>query len=191
MRLIARGDHLAAIKERGLQIRTPDEQFVVQLDATDDVSAVARLRLRHRFREGLFARRRRARSRRRPQSAARPSFRCSMASMSPSGSRSSACREASIIGGLAAVSLFRTAPGFIERRSPFDRIVLGELDRVPRERTTQLVDAFAAAGTTARVSDDMPLDLWRKFALIVPMNVACGLSRRPVGDTLARSADAR
>ena len=91
--------------------------------------------------------------------------------------------RASIIGGLATVSLFRTDPGIIERRSPFDRVVLGELDRVPRDRTTKLVDAFVAVGTAARVSDDMPLDLWRKFSLIVPMNVVCGLSRRPVGYT--------
>ena len=184
VRLIARGDHLAAIKECGLNIRTPNEEFVVELDATDDVSAVADCDFVIVAVKGY-----------------------SLADVAP-GLAVAAERGASvapllngvdvaerleklgvpkpsIIGGLATVSLFRTAPGFIERRSPFDRIVLGELDRVPRDRTTNLANALAATGTAARVSDDMPLDLWRKFAFIVPMTVVCGLSRRPVGDTLA------
>jgi 2-dehydropantoate 2-reductase len=184
VRLIARGDHLAAIKERGLNIRTPNEEFVVELDATDDVSAVADCDFvivsvkgysLPDVAPGLVAAAKRG------------------ASIAPLLNGVDVAErleklgvpKASIIGGLAAVSLFRTAPGFIERRSPFDRIVLGELDRVPRDRTTKLVNALAAAGTAARESDDMPLDLWRKFSLIVPMTVACGLSRRPVGDTLA------
>jgi ketopantoate reductase len=61
--------------------------------------------------------------------------------------------------GLAVASLFRSGPGSVERRSAFDRIVIGELDRMPRERTHRIVDAFAAAGVAGRVSDDIGLDL--------------------------------
>jgi 2-dehydropantoate 2-reductase len=184
VRLIARGDHLAAIRERGLEVRTPDEQFNVRFDATDDVMAVADCDFvivtvkgysLADVAPGLVAAAKRG------------------ASIAPllngvdvaDRLEKLGVPRASIIGGLAVVSVFRTAPGVIERRSAFDRVVLGELDRVPRARSSQLVDALVAAGTAARLSDDMPLDLWRKFAVIVPMNVVCGLSRRPVGYTLA------
>jgi 2-dehydropantoate 2-reductase len=45
--------------------------------------------------------------------------------------------------------------------------------------------ALRDAGVTSEVSDDISHDLWRKFAFIVPMNVACGLSRRPMGYSLS------
>lgn len=184
VRLVARGDHLAAIKQRGLQIKKPDEQFVVQVDATDEVSAVAGCDVvivavkgysLGEIGPGLVA------------AATHGAAIIPLLNGVDIAERLEklGVPRGSIVGGLAAVSLFRTAPGVIERRSPFDRIVIGELDRIPRERTVRLVEAFTAAGTSARVSDDMPVDLWRKFALIVPMNIACGLSRRSIGHTLA------
>jgi len=38
--LIARGEHLAAIRENGLKIIRPDGEFVVQVEATDDPSEI-------------------------------------------------------------------------------------------------------------------------------------------------------
>jgi 2-dehydropantoate 2-reductase len=184
VRLIARGDHLTAIKEHGLRIKRPDEQFVVQLDATDDISAIADrdvvIVAVKGYSLGDIG----------PGLVAAAKHGASIVPLLNGVDIAERLEKlgvprASIVGGLAAVSLFRTEPGVIERRSPFDRIVIGELDRVPRERTSCLVDALAAAGTSARLSDDMPVDLWRKFGLIVPMNVACGLSRREIGYTLA------
>jgi 2-dehydropantoate 2-reductase len=64
-------------------------------------------------------------------------------------------------------------------------MVIGELDRATRDRTTRLVDALTAAGVTARASADIGLDLWRKFGLIVPMNIGSGLARGPIGLMLA------
>lgn len=184
VRLVTRGDHLRAIEARGLQIRTPNEEFVVRLDATNDIASIAGCDFVILAVKGYSL----------------VDVASGLAAAATNGAsiapllngvdvaerlESLGVPKASVIGGLAAVSVFRIAPGVIERRSPFDRIVLGELDRASRDRAPHLVDALVAAGTNARVSDDMPLDLWRKFSLIVPMNVACGLSRRPVGHTLA------
>ena len=93
--------------------------------------------------------------------------------------------KGAIVGGLAKISVFRIAPGVIERKSAFDRVTIGELDRVPRQRTKALVAELNRAGSNASVSDDIGLDLWRKFAFIVPMTVACGLSREPAGRVFA------
>src|ERR1043166_8947188 len=36
VRLIARGDHLDAIRSRGLEVKTPDETFIAKPEATSD-----------------------------------------------------------------------------------------------------------------------------------------------------------
>ena len=96
-----------------------------------------------------------------------------------------------IAGGLIAASIFRTDPGKVERRSPFDRMVIGEFDCSISERTKRFADAFIAAGVDARVSDNIRLDLWRKFSFIVPMNVASGLTRGRSATCYRRNVAAR
>src|SRR5437879_2364154 len=41
VRLIARGEHLDAIRARGLEVKTPDETFVAKPEATDDGGSLA------------------------------------------------------------------------------------------------------------------------------------------------------
>jgi 2-dehydropantoate 2-reductase len=94
----------------------------------------------------------------------------------------------SIIGGYVRASVVRTEPGVVERKSPNDLAVVGELDRAKRERTSRLVSILNAAGAPARESDDIMHDLWLKFAFIVPMGVVCGLSRQAIGRATATDA---
>lgn len=184
VRLIARGDHLAAIQGHGLEVRVPGETFTVAPDATSDSALLADC-------EYVIV-------------AVKVYSLASVAPALVAAAQHGATivpllngvdvaerlmalgvPKESIVGGLIAASLVRSAPGVVERRSPFDRIVLGELDRAPRDRSKRLIEAFAAAGVASRVSDDIALDLWRKFAFIVPITVGCGLSRQPAGRVLA------
>ena len=184
VRLVARGAHLDAIRSRGLEVRTPDRTFVAHPTAGSDMSLVADC-------DAVIV--------------SVKSY--SLAEVAPGIARAAShgativpllngvdvadrlarlgVPRAAIVGGLVSVSVFRTAPGVVERRSPFDRVVIGEFDRRPSERTRCVVEAFSAAGTTALVSEDISLDLWRKFAFIVPMNVVCGLTRGPMGPVIA------
>src|SRR5262245_33109170 len=41
VRLVARGEHLAAMRQRGLEVRTPEESFVVRPEVSDDGALVA------------------------------------------------------------------------------------------------------------------------------------------------------
>lgn len=179
VRLLTRGEHLEAIKANGLEVRTPNEKFVTRLHATangDDLADCSHVLV------------------------AVKSF--SLGEVGPTlvnAARAGAAivpllngvdvaerlqaigvPAASIVGGLVQASLVRSAPGVVERRSMFNRIALGELDRVARDRTKQLVDALKGAGVEARVSDDIQLDLWKKFMFIVTMGVGCGLARGPM-----------
>ncbi|MEO6877712.1 MAG: ketopantoate reductase family protein [Gemmatimonadaceae bacterium] len=182
--LLARGDHLKAIRTNGLEVSRPGEKFVTQLNATDDGNALRGL-------EYIIVA---------VKTYSLAEVGATVAEAAKSGAtvvpllngvdvaerlEALGVPHNSLVGGLTSVSVFRTAPGKVERRSPFDRLIVGELNRSKSERTQRLVDALNAEGVTAKVSDDIGLDLWRKYAFILPMNVASGLTRGPVGDMLA------
>jgi 2-dehydropantoate 2-reductase len=184
VRLIARGDHLRAIQNHGLEVGLPDETFVARPEATDDNAALL-------DREYVLVS---------VKSYSIPEVGASLAAAANAGAvivpllngvdvaerlEASGVPRDAMLGGLVAASLVRTGPGKVERRTPFERVIIGELDKRSPSRASPLVDALAAVGSSARVSDDMKLDLWRKFAFIVPMNVASGLTRGPMGLMLA------
>ena len=89
---------------------------------------------------------------------------------------------AALLGGLTQISVVRAEPGVVEQRSPFQIVVLGELDGSATSRVAGICAAFAEAGVDARVSLEIRLDLWRKFDFIVTLAAACGLARLPVGE---------
>ena len=91
----------------------------------------------------------------------------------------------SLLGGLTAISAERTGPGQIARRSPFNRVVVGELAGGTSPRATEIAALLAAAGIEARASAEMPLELWRKFVFITTMGSCCGLARTPTGPVRA------
>jgi 2-dehydropantoate 2-reductase len=184
VRFLARGDHLAAINSRGLELKTSDGSFIVHPEASADPAKLVGC-------EYVIV--------------SVKSY--SLADVGPAivGAAKAGAAvvpllngidvaerliklgvpKASIIGGFVRASVERTGPGVIERKSSFDLIVLGELDRAHRERTSSLVAAISAAGATARESDNILYELWRKFAFIVPMGVGCGLARQPMGPVMA------
>lgn len=184
VKLLARGAHLDAVRATGLELKRPGESFVARVEATDDGTAL-------RDSEYVIVS---------VKSYSLDEVAPTLIGAAQAGAtiipllngvdvaerleKLGVPRKA-IVGGLIAASIFRTEPGKVERRSPFDRMVIGELDRSSTERTKRFVDAFSAAGVEARVSENIGLDLWRKFSFIVPMNVASGLTRGPVGEMLS------
>jgi 2-dehydropantoate 2-reductase len=94
-----------------------------------------------------------------------------------------------ILGGVTYISAARTGPGAVERRSPFQRVLVGELAGVASgaasggasERVSRVAAAFADAGADARAVDDIALALWQKFVFLVSLSAVCGLARAPIG----------
>jgi 2-dehydropantoate 2-reductase len=185
VRLLARGAHLDAIRARGLEVRSPEGSFVAHVETTtagadladcEYVIVAVKSYSLGEIAPALVA------------AAARGATIVPMLNGVDVAERLGALGVPpdATLGGLVSASLVRSAPGVVERRSPFNRMILGELtpDRTPN-RAVPLVDAFAAADVFATVSDDIAHDLWRKFAFIVVMNVAAGLPRKPAGAMLA------
>jgi 2-dehydropantoate 2-reductase len=184
VKLVARGPHLDAIERQGLDVRTPDRRFTAHPQAGADPSLVARCEAvivsvksysLGEVASGVAA------------AAANGATILPLLNGVDAAERLAALGvpSESIVGGLVAASVFRTAPGAVERRSSFDRVVVGEFNHEPSDRARRLAAAFTGAGVAATVSTNISLDLWRKFAFIVPMNVACGLSRGPMGPVIA------
>jgi 2-dehydropantoate 2-reductase len=86
-----------------------------------------------------------------------------------------------LLGGLTAISAERTEPGNVSRKSPFNRVVVGELAGGMSARASEIAALFTAAGAEARASAEMPLELWRKFCFITTMGTCCGLARTSIG----------
>jgi len=88
-----------------------------------------------------------------------------------------------VLGGVTFISAVRVAPGIVERLSPFQRVVVGELDEGGTRgvRADAVAEAFRSAGVDATVSDAIRVDLWRKLAFLAPVAAACGLARAPIG----------
>jgi len=174
---------LAALRERGLEVRTPDGSFIVPVKASDNAEDFG------------------------PVDCALVAVKnYSLAEIAPAAAFlagqgalivpllngvevvdhlvANGVPQAQLVGGLTAISVVRVAPGVFERRSPFQRVVLGELAESRPERKQRIeaiAKAFSNAGVDASVSEDITADLWRKFAFIASMAAACGLSRTAIG----------
>jgi 2-dehydropantoate 2-reductase len=190
VRLVTRGEHLVVMRERGLEVRTPEESFVVHPEVADDGALVAKC-------EFVVV--------------AVKSYSLSEVGPTLVGAAQSGATivpllngadvaerlvalgvpESAILGGIVHASLVRTAPGVVQRKGPSDRVTVGEFGPATSERATKIVDAFAAGGSNARLSADIAGDIWRKFAFIVPMGVACGLARQPMGPVLSTESGRR
>ena len=181
--VLARTGNLAALRDKGLEVRTPEGSFTVRVHASDKVKDFTSVEC------ALVAVKN-----------------YSLAEIAPAAAflaaqgalivpllngvevvdqlKANGVPQEQLVGGLTAISVVRTAPGVFERRSPFQRVVLGELGQSQperRQRIDAIVLAFRGAGVDASVSPDITADLWRKFAFIASMAAACGLSRTAIG----------
>jgi len=87
-----------------------------------------------------------------------------------------------LLGGATWLSAAIEAPGVIGQYSQFRRIVLGELDGRKTPRAQQMFDAFHATGATVELCDTIQKVLWTKFAFIASVSAMGSLTRVPFGE---------
>jgi 2-dehydropantoate 2-reductase len=74
-----------------------------------------------------------------------------------------------ILGGLCFVCLNRIEPGVIHHMA-HGMIVLGEFQRLPKQRTHDVAALFQNAGVSCRVTDDLARAHWEKLVWNIPFN---------------------
>lgn len=87
-----------------------------------------------------------------------------------------------VLGGLCRVLALLEGPGHIRHTGVAPYVAFGELDGSPSERVETLRRAFARArGITVEVPPDIRVALWSKFLFITALSGVGALTRSPIG----------
>jgi len=86
-----------------------------------------------------------------------------------------------VMGGMAFVTGAIIAPGLIRQTGTYQRMTFGELDSQVSERGRRLRDLCEAAGFEGVLSPDIMVPVWEKFILLVPLSGLNALTRLPLG----------
>ncbi|HJV05463.1 MAG TPA: 2-dehydropantoate 2-reductase [Actinomycetota bacterium] len=180
---IARGAHLEAIRERGLEVRSTEGDFTIRpASATDDpgsvgpVDAVLVAVKAWQLPE--------AASGMRPMVEDRTAVVPLLNGIEAPDVLREALGPAPVLGGLCRILAHRSAPGRIDHTGFSPTIEFGELDGSRSERAVTLLAAFERArGVEATLSDDIQRAMWMKLVFIAAMSAVGAATRAPIGVT--------
>ena len=177
---IARGAHLAAIRERGLQVTSPlgDMRLPAPV-ATDNPGDIGLVDL------VVVA----VKTWHIPQVAAamgpllgeRTAVLPFLNGVEASDELAAVIGSERVLGGLSKVFSKVESPGVIHHFTPNVFVAFGELDGSDSERIRALLDMFSAAGVDAEVSPAIRVELWKKLLLVSSWAGLGALARSAMG----------
>jgi 2-dehydropantoate 2-reductase len=183
---VARGAHLAALRSRGLEIRSPMlgdftvnaraeedtsrigpvDVVIVAVKAYDNASALPMV-------EPLLG----------PSTTILPL----QNGVDTANELAERFGEQPVLGGVTYIATALVSPGVIEQTGTHRRIVFGEVfGTLPRmsDRVTAIHQAFAGADITSEPVEDGRVPIWEKFIFLVSLAGFTGASRLPIGPLL-------
>ena len=177
---VARGAHLAAIRENGLRIEGDrGETHIRPAQATDDIAGIGTVDIvlccvklwdlevvAEQIRAIIGS-----------QTAVIPL----QNGIDAAQRLTSILGYDAVMGGMAFVTGAIIAPGLIRQTGTYQRMTFGELDRHVSERGRRLRDLCEAAGFEGVLSPDIMVPVWEKFILLVPLSGLNALTRLPLG----------
>jgi 2-dehydropantoate 2-reductase len=177
---IARGAHLAAIKSRGLQVRSDrGDIHLLPTRATDNPAEIGKVDI-VLFCVKLWD----------VESAGetiKPLIGPDTAVIPLQNGVDAAERlipilgSGAVMGGVAQISASITAPGVIQQVGTFMRMIFGELDGRHSQRGEDFLKLCLRAGFDATLSDQILTDLWMKFILLASNASVMAATRQPIG----------
>lgn len=180
---IARGAHLAAIRERGLEIRSPMlGDFTVRAPAEEDTSKVGRV--------DLVVVAVKAYDNATALPMVRPMIDPGTTVLTLQNGVDSVNElaalvgEEAVIGGTTYIATALAAPGLIEQTGTHRRVVFGEVfGALPRssDRVRAIHEALAGADIQAEAAPDGRIPIWEKFIFLASLAGFTGASRLPIG----------
>jgi 2-dehydropantoate 2-reductase len=179
---IARGAHLQAIRERGLQVKSVLGDFTVHAEAADDTSRVGPVDA------VLFA----VKSYDNPAAlpmldplvGGRTTVLTLQNGVDSADEIAARVGADKVLAGPTYIATAVTAPGLIEQTGTHRRIVFGEIfGKPPRlsDRVLALRDVLAAADIEAEAVPDARVAIWEKFSYLAAFAGFSGASRLPLG----------
>jgi 2-dehydropantoate 2-reductase len=179
---VARGDHLAKIRERGLEVHAHDGEFTVGVTASDDPADIGPC-------DAVLVC---VKSYDTEEAAAllgpllRPDTGVLSLQNGIDNEEKIAARvgPGHILGGVSFILTHIAAPGVIEQTGSVQRIVFGELDGSRSERAEALLAEFRRAGVDADLADDIRTVLWDKYAYLCALAGLTAATRLPIDELL-------
>jgi len=178
--LVARGAHLAAIRQNGLIVEGDrGETHVWPAHATDDIGSIGPVDfvlccvklwdvelVAEQLRTAIG-----------PQTAVIPL----QNGVDAAERLARVLGMPAVMGGTAFVTGTIASPGVVRQTGTYQRMTFGELDGRISERGTKLRDFCDAAGFEGVLSSDIMVPVWEKFILLVPLSGVNALTRLPLG----------
>ena len=176
---IARGRHLQALRDDGLQIVGPEPLQVPRVNATDDARSIGVVDLvllcvklwdteaaLEQIRPLMGA------------ATAIVSFQNGVLKDEP---LRAAFGDAAVMGGVGYVATTIERPGVIRQTGTMQRLVFGEFDGTRSVRALAFLDACLAGGIQAELAGDIRREIWQKFVFLAALSGATTTMRRPIG----------
>jgi 2-dehydropantoate 2-reductase len=177
---IARGEHLKAIQEKGLQVKSIHGDFHVKAaQATDDPTRIGPVDL------VVFSTKTysidEAAKQIKPLVGAETTVLPLQNGIDAADRIGTIVGTEHLLGGVTWISSAVEAPGVIKQISQFRRVVTGELDGQVTARAQAVYKAFDETGINAELSENILKVLWTKFVFISTASSLGSLTRLPIG----------
>jgi 2-dehydropantoate 2-reductase len=175
---VARGAHLAAIRDHGLRVTSPLGDIHIQpASATDDPSAIGEVDavlLGTKLYDVETAIPAMA-----PLVGDNTAIVCLQNGVDAPELVAGRYGAAHVLGAVVMINGEIVAPGVI-RHNALHRLTVGELDGRPSARLARLVALATGAGIETTPSAEIRLEIWRKFLLLAPMGALSAMTRVPL-----------
>ncbi|MDH5413395.1 MAG: 2-dehydropantoate 2-reductase [Flavobacteriaceae bacterium] len=177
---VVRGEHLSAIKENGLQIKSIKGDFTVHPKVTDDIQTIydpdliilgvkswqvidVAINLKSVISKNTMVL---------PlQNGADNANKLLLV-----------LNEENVLAGLSKIVSKIEAPGIIRHFAFEPEIIFGEINNESTSRVKSVKNVFDKAEFKNRISDNIQLDIWRKFLFIVSISGIAALTRVVIGE---------
>jgi len=177
---VARGAHLAAMREQGLAVEGgPEPIHLPKVQVTDDPGTIGPADL-VMFCVKLWDTESAARSLvpiMKPQTG--------VISFQNGVTKDDMLRpivgDKALMGGVAYVGTTIGRPGVIAQTGPLQRLVFGEYDGSRSRRAEDFLAACKRGGINAEISDDVRRSLWEKYVVLAAMSGATAAMRATIG----------
>ncbi|MBM3145347.1 MAG: 2-dehydropantoate 2-reductase [Chloroflexi bacterium] len=180
---IARGDHLKAIQENGLQVFSINGDFRIHpAQATDDPHQIGGVdyvivAVKHYHLAEIAPQIR-------PLLGMNTTVVPLLNGVDAHEILIQALGREPVVGGLCSLMAMIESPGVIRQPSKLQRVVVGELDRRKSERVEKIVQAWNEAGVEAIHADDILVALWAKLLFIASFGGVASLARANIGEIM-------
>jgi 2-dehydropantoate 2-reductase len=181
VRFVARGAHLAAMRERGLRVTSPAGDFVVRpVHASDDPAALGEVDVVVVAVKAWQVAE--AADMIRPMLGAETFVVPLQNGIEAPDTLAAALGRNRVLGGLCRIIAYVEGPGHIRHAGVPPSVTFGELDALGSARAETLRAAFGRArGVRAEVAPDVRAAMWEKFLFIAATSGVGAVTRAPAG----------